>query len=49
MTMTVREIRGATDAQILARIRQLEGSGDWSDAQELALLRNEAAKRGLKT
>ena len=48
MTMTYNEIRGASDAKIIARIKALQGANDWSAAQELALLKAEARKRGLK-
>ena len=50
MTMTLTEMRGATDSQLLARIRELEAKGDldWSDSQELALLKSVARRRGLE-
>ena len=53
MSLTIREIRGETDEGLLARIRDLAareddgGLDNWEDSQELALLRAEAAKRGL--
>jgi len=50
MTWTINEMRGATDSQLLARIRELEAKSnrDWSDSQELSLLKSVARRRGLE-
>ena len=50
MTMTYTEIKGASDEQLLARIRELEAKGDrdWSDSEELALCKSVARQRKLK-
>ena len=49
MTWNTRQIDGASDDALLARIRELAAkeNRDWSDSMELSRLRAKAQERGL--